>query len=78
MKKEILDLIKTDVCEIKFEVALRVKDVLFTIEEIENHLEVYSSENGSRTIFNDFDDVLKKFIINGKPLIEQIDFLEYA
>jgi hypothetical protein len=77
MENNILQLIKEDLYIIQMEIALKVNDVNFYIEPIRDFLEVYSTERKKREIYKNIDDVIERFIINNKPLKEQLDLLEY-
>ena len=77
MENEILQLIKEDLYILQMEIALKVNGVNFYIEPIRDFLEVYSTERNKREVYNNLEDVIEKFIINNKPLKEQLDLLQY-
>lgn len=73
----IFDLMKDDLYLIKIEICLKVKETSFCVEPINNKLEVYSFENNTTFVYENFDEFISKFIINGKNLISQVNDIEY-
>ena len=74
-KDDLLNLIISDINSM--ETALQVNGVVFYVEPIENNLEVYFPNSDEILKFKDFNDLIENFIINGKPLKEQLDNLDY-
>ena len=55
---------------------LLVNNFSFTIEPAENKLQIWI-DGKIAYLFNSFNEFLNDFIIDGKPLIEQLDFIEF-
>ena len=73
---ELLNYIKIDVVDSQCSADLIVNDFSFTLEPAGNEIQVWI-DNEMKFVYSSFEEFLKNFIIDGKPLIEQIDLLKY-
>lgn len=73
---ELLNYIKIDVVDSQCSADLIVNNFSFTLEPAGDKIQVWIN-NEKKYEFKNFEDFLNNFIIDGKPLIEQIDLLKY-
>lgn len=75
-KIKILNYLRDVLVDSQCALDLLVNNFSFTLEPAGDEIQVWIN-NEQKYVFNSFDDFLNKFIVNDKPLIEQLEFIEF-